>query len=45
MLDLTGVRPRLGAEAGRLRWMETLVASVRYGSLLVDANLLADFVQ
>ena len=29
MLDLTGVRPRLDAEAGRLRWMETLVDSVR----------------
>ena len=29
VLDLTGVRPRVGAEAGRLRWMETLAASVR----------------
>lgn len=48
ILDLTGVRPRLGAEAGRLRWMETLVDSVRYGqerSLLVDANPLANFAQ
>ena len=35
MLDLTGVRPRLGAEAG----------SVRYVSLLVDANPLAYFAQ
>lgn len=45
MLDLSGVRPCLGAEAGRLRWIETLVDSVRYGSLLVDANPLADFAQ
>lgn len=28
MLGLTGVRPRLGAKAGRLRWMETFVDSV-----------------
>lgn len=45
MLDLTGVRPSLGAEAGRLRWIETLVDSVRYGSLLVDANPLTDFAR
>ena len=45
MLELTGVRPSLGAEAGRLRWIETLVDSVRYGSLLVDANPLTDFAQ
>ena len=45
VLDLTGVRPCLGAEAGRLSWIETLVDSVRYGSLLVDANPLADFAQ
>lgn len=45
MLDLNGVRPSLGAEAGRLRWIETLVDSVRYGSLLVDANPLMDFAQ
>lgn len=45
MLDLTGVRSRLGAEAGRLRWIETLVDSVRYGSLLVAANPLTDFAQ
>ena len=44
-LDLTGVRPCLGAEAWRLRWIETLVDSVRYGSLLVDANPLTDFAQ
>ena len=29
MLDLPGVRPRLGAETDRLRWMKTLVDSVR----------------
>lgn len=45
MLDLIGVRPRLGAEACRLRWIETLVDSVRYRSLLVDANPLTDFAQ
>ena len=45
MLDLTGVRPSLGAEADRLRWIETLFDYVRYGSLLVDANPLTDFAQ